>query len=71
MAIRWSVHSRRIDLGPVLDVTSVCGSSLYVAMHAEVDLDGDASTPGQETAFGGSNVGSGTRWWFSGVYSVC
>ncbi len=55
----------------IVDATSVCGSSLYVVTHAEVDLDGDASTPGHETAFGGSNVGSGTRWWFYGVYSVC
>jgi hypothetical protein len=54
----------------IQDANGACGLPLYVVTHAEVDMDG---IPGgeHETAFGGPTAGSGPRWWFYGVYTVC
>ena len=55
------------------DVTSACTPTpkqLYIVTHAEVFLDGD-STGDHETAFGGPTPGTGPRWWFYGVYTIC
>lgn len=54
----------------IVDAKSACNTPLYVVTHAEVDMDG---IPGgdHETAWGGPTAGSGPRWWFYGVYTVC
>lgn len=57
------------DLG-IVDTNALCGLTLYVFTHAEVDTNGDAAGGG-ETAFGGNVAGTGNRWYFFGVYTVC
>ena len=54
----------------IQDANSACGTPLYVVTHAEVFMDGD-TTGAHQTAFGGGTAGSGPRWWFYGVYTVC
>jgi hypothetical protein len=58
----------------IQDANGACGTPLYVVTHAEVngvDANGDGAPDGNETAFGGPTPGSGPRWWFYGLYSVC
>lgn len=47
------------------DITKVCGATLYVVAHAEVNMGTTT-----ETAFGGNTAGSGPRWWFYGAYKL-
>lgn len=53
------------------EASSLCGTSLFVVTHAEVDLDGNPETLEMETAFGGGLAGTGKRWWFYDQYPVC
>lgn len=55
----------------IVDVSQVCGTSLYVVAHAEVKLTDCAGNVSSETAFGGNTPGGGPRWWFYGGYAVC
>jgi len=57
------------DLG-IVDTNALCGLTLYVFAHAEVDTNGDAEGGG-ETAWGGDTAGTGNRWYFFGEYTVC
>jgi hypothetical protein len=54
----------------IQDITQACPLNLYVVTHAEVDTNG-SEDGGGETAFGGDQPGSGPRWWFYGIYSLC
>ena len=54
------------------DINQLCGSNLYVATHAEVDVQTVAGgSVDSETAWGGEYSGSGPRWWFYSDFSVC
>lgn len=50
----------------IVDANAACGSQLYVVTHAEVQMPGGS----HQTAFGGSNTGTGNRWWFYGTYAI-
>jgi hypothetical protein len=53
----------------ITDVANACPLTLYVVTHAEVNTD--PSDPDQhETAFGGDQPGTGSRWWFYGAYCL-
>lgn len=57
------------DIG-IVDTNALCGTNLYVFTHAEVDTNGGGEGGG-ETAWGGDTPGTGSRWFFYGIYTVC
>jgi len=58
------------DIG-IVDTDEACGTELFVLTHAEVDLDSTDGSDEHETAWGGPEEGTGPRWFFYGVYTIC
>jgi hypothetical protein len=60
---------------PITDIPSYipsCGvAGLYVVAHAEVNLCITGGGSSSETAFGGDQIGDGSRWWYYGIYTWC
>jgi hypothetical protein len=61
-----------LNIVDVSNANDLCGETLFVVTHAEVNnvIDENGET-NDETAFGGDEPGPGNRWWFYGEYVVC
>ncbi len=47
------------------------GDTIAVVTHAEIQYLAGGVVVGGDTAFGGDEKGSGRRWWYYGLYTIC